>query len=139
MRSVFAIMSVLATLNLRKSVERAKRSGLYMGLAGLFFATGYVFVMIAVTVGVARYFGPLGAVIGLGVLFILLGIIVLIVQNVEGARERRKDAARRATMESLLAMGAANLPVKSTLVGLVLAAITAGGAAYALKRDGDDI
>lgn len=139
MRSVFAILSVLATLNLRQSVERAKRNGLYMGVAGLFFATGYVFLLIALTVFIARHFGPMAAILGLGLLFVLMGIAVLIAQNAIGARERRRDAARRATMESLLAMGAAQLPVKSTLVGLVLAAITAGGAAYALKRDDTDV
>jgi hypothetical protein len=121
------------------AVARARRAAIAYLLAGTAMVCGLGFFVGAGYIWAAGQYGPIGAALGIGVLFfVLAGIIVLAHKLSARARERRAVTRRRSEMTtvavtSALAILPALLRGKAGLGTIIAPAIVL--AAYAIYRE----
>ncbi len=123
-------------------VERAKRAAIAYAIFLVFALLGAVFLLGAAYIQLARMYGPLTAALGLGIGFLVIGVLVLVVHLVKARAEQRRIAAKRKTDVMGLGATAAIAALPSLIQGRRGKAAGAAaavapivlGVAYALYR-----
>ena len=98
------LIAAFATGEIGLTVERTKRAVLAYAVALLFVLLGVSFLLVAGYIQLARMVGPLTAAIGLGVVFFVIGGIILAVHQSRARTEQRRVAEKRKT--DLVSLGA---------------------------------
>lgn len=101
-------------------VGRARRTVIAYVIAGLFAFIGLGFLLGALYTALASRFGSLETSLGFGIVFLLLGGIVLVINAIIARRVRKKAATRRRSELTTVAATAA----VSILPGLLRGKVT---------------
>jgi uncharacterized membrane protein (DUF485 family) len=86
------------------AIERAKRAAGAYALALVFVLLGAGFLLIAAYIQAARMIGPLTAALIFGIVFVLIGVVVIALHLSRERAERRRIAEKRRT--DLVGLGA---------------------------------
>lgn len=134
------VLLAVAGANLRRKVDQLRRAALFYVLAGITFALGLVFLLIAAFIFFAERYGALPAALGFGGGFVMLAVLILAIYSLSGNRpsprlEREERADQMKAMATAVAIGAAPAILRSTgiLGAVVLPAIAVLG--YAIYRE----
>jgi hypothetical protein len=131
MWSGLAPLAGLATADLRRLRDRSARKAAFLGGIGLFGLLAFGFGLAALTVGLARSLGLLGALLVMMGACIIGLLILLILMRMAEARDREIDArsagrnrrlyqmASLAILPSLLRPGRARLAGRAVGLGLM--------------------
>ena len=136
------LIAAFATGEAGLAIERAKRAAGAYALALVFLLLGASFLLLAIYIQIATMIGPIMAAVGFGVVFLLIGILVVVAHRVGLRAEQRRIAEKRKT--DFVGMGAtaaiSALPLflrgrrgKATGVAAALSPV-ALGLAYAMYR-----
>lgn len=79
------------------AIERAKRAAGAYALALVFVLLGAGFLLIAAYIQIARMVGPVYAALGFGIVFVVIGVVVIALHSAQARRERRRIAEKRRT------------------------------------------
>ena len=133
MKGLLGLIGQIAALNVTRTVARAKRSGIMIGISVLLFLTAYMFGLIALALRLARHHPPeVAALFVAGAL--LLGLIVLVALMIWNRIEDRRARRRRLDMQANIAFGLSLLQSQPML----MAALAAGFAASLFGKKKDD-
>lgn len=136
MKLLLGLLGQIAALNVAKTVARAKRNGIMIGIAVLLFLTAYIFGLIALALRLARHHPPEVAALFVAGGALLLGLIILVAMAIWNRIEDRRARRRRIDMQSNIAFGLSVLQSQPML----MAALAAGFAAslFGKKKDADE-
>lgn len=98
------LIAAFATGEIGLTVERTKRAVAAYALALVFILLGAGFLLVAAYIQLARMFGPLTAALSLGIVFLVIGGIVLAAHQARARTEQRRVAEKRKT--DLVSLGA---------------------------------
>ncbi|OJF94341.1 hypothetical protein [Pararhizobium antarcticum] len=105
-----ALVSALLASDVGHTVSRYKRNAALSVFAGVFFATAYVFALVAGGLYLSTLYTPLHAALILGGASLLIGLIIMGVMYTLSARDARLAAERRRR-----SMAQANLAVAASM------------------------
>lgn len=136
MKVLLGLIGQIAALNVARTVARAKRNGIMIGLAVVLFLTAYIFGLIALAIRLARHHPPEIAALFVAGGALLLGLIVLVALAIWNRIEDRRARRRRRDMQANLALSLSLLQSQPML----MTALAAGFAAslFGKKKDEDE-
>lgn len=134
MKGLLGLIGQIAALNVTRTVARAKRSGIMIGISVLLFLTAYMFGLIALALRLARHHPPEVAALFVAGGALLLGLIVLVALMIWNRIEDRRARRRRLDMQANIAFGLSLLQSQPML----MAALAAGFAASLFGGRKDD-
>ncbi len=134
-----SLIAGLATGETLAALRRARRAAIAYcaaGLAGLF---GIIFLLVAGTIWAARRYGAIEATLGIGIIFLLLALIIVVLHKLT-SRVRAKAARRQRNRDFTKAAVAAGLAVAPALLrgkagAALLIAPAIAAVAYAIYRE----
>ncbi|OLP52581.1 hypothetical protein BJF92_03055 [Rhizobium rhizosphaerae] len=95
MGPIVAFLSSMAATDMSLTLARIKRNAILRGIAGFAFILAFIFGMIALSIKMAEHWGAITAMLILGGVFLVIGIIVLITMSIMEARDRQIAAERK--------------------------------------------
>ncbi|WEZ82822.1 hypothetical protein P6U16_17760 [Rhizobium sp. 32-5/1] len=95
MGSLGALVSALLVSDIGHTVSRYKRNAALSAFAAIFFATAYVFALVAGALYLSTIYTPLQATMILAVVSLFIGLIIMGVMLALSARDARLAAERR--------------------------------------------
>lgn len=134
-----SLIAGLATGETVAALRRARRAAIAYGAAGLAALFGIIFLLVAGTIWAARRFGAIEATLGIGLVFLVVALIIVVIHKLT-SRVRAKAARRQRNRDFAKAAVAAGLAVAPTLLrgragtALLLAPAVAA-VAYAIYRE----
>ncbi len=105
-----ALVSALLVSDVGHTVSRYKRNAALWAVAGVFFATAYIFALVAGAVYLSTIYTPLQATLILAGASLLIGLVIVSVMFALNARDARLAAERRRR-----SMAQANLAMAASL------------------------
>lgn len=134
------LVAAIASANAARMARRVRRAAIDYAIAGVAFALGLGFLLVAAFIWAAERWGGFEAALGFGVGFLVLAAITMMVHRLATARRLRRRAEEREAeqVRSMAAIAvAAAVPALIRQVGLVgsLALPLAALAAYAIWRE----
>ena len=123
MHGLIGLVTHLATMNVKRTVARTSRNGLFIAIAAILFVTTYVFAMIAATLWLSRRYDPLIATSAIAAGTLVLGLIILVVMAIINSQEKRRQLERQIGLESALTVGLSLVRSQPMLLAAVAAAL----------------
>ena len=134
MKGLLGLIGQIAALNVTRTVARANRSSIMIGISVLLFLTAYMFGLLALALRLARHHPPEVAALFVAGGALLLGLIVLVALMIWNRIEDRRARRRRLDMQANIAFGLSLLQSQPML----MAALAAGFAASLFGKKKDD-
>jgi len=110
-----SLIAGLATGETMAALRRMRRAAIAYGLACIAAIAGIIYLLIAVTIWLARRYGAIEACIGVGLAFLALALLIAIIHKVMSP-VRAKAAKRQRNSDFAKAAIAAGLAVVPTLM-----------------------
>ena len=95
MGSLAAMLSALVVTDVGVAVSRYKRNGAMWAAALLFFATAYVFALVAGAIYLSSIYSPLHATLILAGISMFIGLVIIGIMYALNARDQRIAAEKR--------------------------------------------
>jgi uncharacterized membrane protein (UPF0182 family) len=95
MGSLAALLSGVVLSDISGVVARTKRNAILMSIAGVFFLTAYVFLLVAGGIALSNIYGPVPATLIIAGVFIAIAIVMIVIMSSMAAAEKRRAADRR--------------------------------------------
>lgn len=90
-----SMLSALVVTDVGVTVSRYKRNGALWAVAALFFATAYIFALIAGAIYLSMVYTPLKATLILASASIVIGLVIIGIMYALNARDKRLAAEKR--------------------------------------------
>lgn len=95
MGSLAALLSGVVLTDISTVVARTKRNAIFIAIAGVFFLTAYVFLLVAGTIALSDAYGMIPATLIMGGVFIAIAVVLFIIMSAMASAEKRRAAERR--------------------------------------------
>ena len=95
MGSLAALLSGVVLSDISTVVARTKRNAIFMSIAGVFFLTAYVFLLVAGGIALSHVYGPVPATLIIAGVFIAIAVVMIVIMSSMAAAEKRRAAERR--------------------------------------------
>lgn len=129
------LIAGLLTADLKSAAHRARRLATIYAAAALFGFAGFLSLLVAACLAMARYMSPQAAALVIAGVLVSISLALLASASIWSAKERRKAASKSATRTIAAAAAVSVLPaLLSNRLGLGLIAAVAGGYVLASRK-----